>query len=73
MSLKAADVGKKKKKQYECHRFKMYFLGNEISIALLNRIKAPNLSPADRKGIKAKQKQTWPGVFSIKSHNSVDQ
>lgn len=51
----------------------MYFLGNEISIAPLNHIKAHNLSPADRKGIKEKQKQTWPGVFSIKSHNSVDQ
>lgn len=56
-----------------CHRFKMYFLCNKISIALLNHIEAHNLSPADRKGIKQKQKQTWPGVFSIKTHHSFDQ
>lgn len=61
------------KKQRSSNRLKMYFLDNEISIALLNHIRGHNLSPADRKGIKEKQKETRPGVFSIKSHNSGDQ
>lgn len=61
------------KKQHSSNRLKMYFLDNEISIAPLNHIRGHNLSPADRKGIKEKQKETRPGVFSIKSHNSGDQ
>lgn len=69
-SLKVANIAKK---QRSSNRLKMYFLDNEISIAQLNHIRGHNLSPAGRKGIKEKQKEARPGVFSIKSHNSGDQ
>lgn len=68
--MKVANVAKK---QRSSNRLKTYFLDNEISIAALNHMRGHNLSPADRKGIKEKQKETRPGVFSIKSHNSGDQ
>lgn len=69
-SLKVANIAKKRRSS---NRLKMYLLDNEISIAQLNHIRGHNLSPADRKGIKEKQKEARPGVFSIKSHNSGDQ